>query len=196
MHNVALLLSARNSKPEAEQLMRSVLSSARCRLLGPEHADTLLEANNLAGVLHSRGKLDEAETLYRGNLEVLLRVLGPEHRWTLNATNGLARILEGRGRLDEAEKMYRSDLEVSRRIRGLEHIDTLTEMNNLAHVLQARGKLAEAERLFRDSLEARRRRRWRPAPLERSSPRIIWPRCCGPAEGRQRPINCTLRTWS
>jgi serine/threonine protein kinase len=125
-----------------------------CRVLGPEHPDTLAALDNLAVLLQDQGKLAEAEPLFRQNLETLRRVLGPEHPDTLGARGNLASLLHQRGKLTEAEPLFRQDLEASRRVLGLDHRSTLTALNNLALLLHQRGKLTEAEPLFRQSVEA------------------------------------------
>ena len=54
---------------EAQQAWRSAL--------GPEHPNTLTAIDNLAGVLLVRGKLDEAEPLFRQVREVQASCPGP-----------------------------------------------------------------------------------------------------------------------
>ena len=130
--------------------------------------------NNLAVVLQGRGKLEEAEPLYRQVLEARRRFLGPEHPQTLIATHNLAWVLQGRGKLEEAEPLCRQVLEARRRVLGPEHPDTLMTMNNLALVLLDRRKPAEAEPILRQLLQVR------PDPA------------LGPNRPRQHPI----RGWA
>ena len=77
----------------------------RARVLGPEHFATLASMNNLAEVLRARGKLDEAEPLFRQVVEAGHRVLGPEHPTTLTVMSNLAMVLQARGKLNEAEPL-------------------------------------------------------------------------------------------
>ena len=75
---VICLADARRSDgqyAEAERIEREVLAATR-RVLGEEHPDTLLSANNLAGSLSGRGKQAEAERIYREVLGARRRILG------------------------------------------------------------------------------------------------------------------------
>ena len=55
--------------------------------------DTAASLNNLAGLLESRGRLDEAEPLYRRALAILESVLGPEHPNTVTVRGNLEALL-------------------------------------------------------------------------------------------------------
>ncbi|KAH8691011.1 hypothetical protein GQ44DRAFT_636626, partial [Phaeosphaeriaceae sp. PMI808] len=55
----------------------------REKVLGPEHPSTLTSMNNLALVLDSQGKYEEAETMNRQTLARREKVLVPEHPDTL-----------------------------------------------------------------------------------------------------------------
>ena len=55
----------------------------REKVLGPEHPDTLTSMSNLALVLDSQGKYEEAEAMNRQTLARREKVLGPEHPDTL-----------------------------------------------------------------------------------------------------------------
>jgi tetratricopeptide (TPR) repeat protein len=63
--------------------------------------------NNLASLLESQGKYDEAEPLHRQTLALRKKILGPEHPSTLISINNLALLLESQGKYDEAELLYR-----------------------------------------------------------------------------------------
>jgi Flp pilus assembly protein TadD len=79
--------------------------------MGPEHPYTLTSMSNLAGVLASQGKYDEAEAMNRQTLAWRKEVLGHEHPNTLTSMSNLARVLDNQGRYDEAEAMNRQELE-------------------------------------------------------------------------------------
>ncbi|KAK1960990.1 hypothetical protein LY78DRAFT_560965, partial [Colletotrichum sublineola] len=49
--------------------------------------------NNLALVLRSQGKYDEAEQMHRQKLELCKKVLGPNHPLTLGTRDNLKNIL-------------------------------------------------------------------------------------------------------
>ncbi|MER5619962.1 tetratricopeptide repeat protein, partial [Streptosporangium sp. NPDC002544] len=80
------------------------------RVLGEEHPHTLSSRNNLASVLWSLGRLEEAEAEHRAVLEVRRRVLGEEHPDALTSRGNLALVLGDLGRLVEAEAEHRAVL--------------------------------------------------------------------------------------
>jgi Flp pilus assembly protein TadD len=49
------------------------------KVFGKEHPSTLTSMNNLAFLLDSQGKYDEAETIYQQTLLLSEKVLGKEH---------------------------------------------------------------------------------------------------------------------
>ena len=67
--------------------------TARERVLGPDHPDTLISVNNLAFLYESTGRYGEAEPLYQRALTARERVLGPEHPDTLTSVNNPAYLL-------------------------------------------------------------------------------------------------------
>lgn len=120
-------------------------------------ADTLTAIGSLAVLLHARGRLAEAEPLYREVLDARRRILGNDHPRTLGSINNLGMVLHSLGRRDEAERLLREGLERSRRALGDEHVDTLNSTANLGGFLRSIGRIAEAEQLYRESLDARLR---------------------------------------
>jgi hypothetical protein len=63
------------------------------KALDVEHPSTLTSMNNLACVLDSQGKYEEAETLHRQALELRTKALGTEHPDTLTSMYNLANTL-------------------------------------------------------------------------------------------------------
>ncbi|KAH8702997.1 Tetratricopeptide repeat-domain-containing protein [Phaeosphaeriaceae sp. PMI808] len=141
---------------KAEKLHRRVLT-AREKVLGPEHLDTLMSMSNLAAVLNSQGKYEEAEAMNRQTLARREKVLGPEHPYTLMSMNNLAAVLNRQGKYEEAEAMNRQTLARRERVLGPEHPDALMSMSNLALVLNSQGKYEEAEAMNRQTLARRER---------------------------------------
>jgi tetratricopeptide (TPR) repeat protein len=107
------------------------LLKARREFLGRDHADTLRSTVELGSARWRRGRLDEAEALYRQAVPKLPRVLGKEHPDVPSYMTSLAVVLEERNKLDEAEETYRRLFEFQRSVRGKEHLDTLAAMNRL-----------------------------------------------------------------
>lgn len=172
--NLALSLSNQGKHAEAERINREVLRARRSgrpgrsggpgrpgrpgsSVLGDEHPDTLLSANNLAVSLSGQGKHEEAELINREVLRARKHVLGEEHPDTLTSGSNLASSLSHNGKHEEAELINRAILGVRRRVLGDEHPDTLTSGGNLAAGLLKQGKHAEAVLLMRDVLCAQMR---------------------------------------
>ena len=132
---------------EAITLNEQVLT-ARTRVLGPDHPDTLTILNNLAGAYHAAGRLDEAITLYEQVLTDSIHILGPDHPNTLTILNNLAGAYESAGRLDEAITLYEQVLTARTRVLGKDHPATLATLNALASAYKDAGFLNKATALL------------------------------------------------
>ena len=116
---------------EAETLTVESLESKR-RVLGPEHATTLVSLNNLALVYKRSGRLNRAEVVHREEWELSKRVMGESHPEVLVSMLNLARVLIELNRSDEAEALLSDAITKA----GV----TLTENHPLrASLHQARG---------------------------------------------------------
>lgn len=73
----------RNKFDKAEPLCKQVLQISES-ILGPEHTDVALAANNLALVCEKQGKFAEAAILYQQALAVAEKFLGPNHPDVIN----------------------------------------------------------------------------------------------------------------
>eukprot|EP00798_Chlamydomonas_sp_ICE-L_P018725 gene18725-25256_t len=127
------------------------------RILGPEHPDTLLSLNNLAGCLRDLGRSSDALPSYKRSLEVRERTLGPEHPDTLGSVNGLASCLSDLGWSSDALPLYERALEVRERTLGPEHPRTLGSLSNMASCLSDLGRVSDALPLYERALEVRER---------------------------------------
>ena len=78
----------------------------RRRSLGPDHADTLQAADDLAHIYLDRGRLDEALALLTESLNRRKAALGTDHPDTLTSKHNLASVYQAAGRLDEALPLY------------------------------------------------------------------------------------------
>jgi tetratricopeptide (TPR) repeat protein len=132
-------------------------SSLRKEVLGPEHEhpSTMMSMSNLASVLGSQGKYEEAETIKRQVLEYAEKVLGPEHPDTLTSISNLALVLSSQGKYKEAEAMNRQTLAAREKVLGSEHPSTLISISNLASVLDNQGKYEEAKVMNQQTLALR-----------------------------------------
>ena len=123
-----------------------------CDALGPHHPDTLTSRLTLAGAYRDAGRLDEAITLYKENLEEFTRLAGPDHPHTLSSRGNLAGAYRDAGRLDEAIPLFEQNLNDVSRTLGLEHPETLTSRHSLAGAYRDTGRLDEAIPLFERNL--------------------------------------------
>ncbi|KAF4631715.1 hypothetical protein G7Y89_g6416 [Cudoniella acicularis] len=66
-------------------------------VLGQKHPSTLTSIGNLARVLDSQGKYDEADAMHREALQLSTKALGQKHPDTFSITNYLALVLKHQG---------------------------------------------------------------------------------------------------
>ena len=90
---------------------------------------------NLGVLLVRRGTYEEAESLHRRALEIVLRRLGENHPLTAASMQNLAHVLQRRGKLQEAETYHRRALAAKRLALGDTHPSVTISMNNLANLL-------------------------------------------------------------
>ena len=101
--------------------MRKALEASRATL-GDRHPSTLTSINNLGGLLHTQGKLDEAEPLWREALEASRAMRGDLNPGTLSFIHNLALLLKDQGKVDEALPLF---IEYFRATLGDRHPTTL-----------------------------------------------------------------------
>jgi Tetratricopeptide repeat len=153
---VYVLLGLGDSPPAALRAAEEV-TSARERILGRDHPDTLTSRDNLANAYHAAGRTAEAITLHQQNLADRERVLGPDHPDTLTSRNNLANDYQVAGRTAKAITLHQQNLADRQRVLGRDHPDTLTSRNNLAIGYLVAGRTAEAITLHEQNLAARER---------------------------------------
>jgi tetratricopeptide (TPR) repeat protein len=132
--------------------IRMFLFTRISQRFGIEHPETLASMSNLALVLGSQGKYEEAEEMHRRELTLSEKVQGTENSDTLTSMNNLGLVLDSQGKYEEAEKLHRRTLTLSEEVLGKEHPYTLTSMGSLAVVLDSQGKYKEAEQMHRRTL--------------------------------------------
>ena len=114
---------------DAALRMRQDVYSRTRRLLGEEHSDTLMAANNYAMTLLELQRFEEAKRVLRKVAPVARRVLGTEHELTLSLREDLCRaILDGEPTANEkreALEMLKDTAGAMRRVLGPDHPDTL-----------------------------------------------------------------------
>ena len=133
------------------------LAEYLCRLLGPDHPDTLNSQNSLAVAYLAAGRVDEAVPLFEQILAVRQHTLGPDDSETLVSQNNLASAYQGAGRIAEAIRLYELNLEIRERLLGSDHPSTLNSRGNLAAAYRDGGRVGEAIPLLEQTLTARER---------------------------------------
>lgn len=149
-HNLGGLEHARRSFALGERYARTGLAIRR-KALGARHPDVAADAAALAAILVERGKLDEAEGLYRS----ALRVWGTRrsHRYDVAvALNNLGALNYKRGTLGIAVRYYRRALGMKRRLPGSTNVDVAITLYNLGMLEDSREEWDSAKRLFRQAL--------------------------------------------
>ncbi|KAI0412019.1 heterokaryon incompatibility protein-domain-containing protein [Xylaria grammica] len=174
---LAIVLREAGKLAEAENTFRQI-SKIQESSLGKAHPDTLHTTGYLAWVLYRQGKyekilelypdlkeedsntyyrltrdtsrLDAAEIIYRGSLQLSTKFLGKEHPETLGSQGELAHWLKEKCRRAEAETMYRQLVTLRTKVLGKDHKDTLESMNDLAGVLGEQKKYQNAEEVLRE----------------------------------------------
>jgi tetratricopeptide (TPR) repeat protein len=156
---------------EAIRHLRVALDMRR-RHAGDDHCDYVTAGllQDLAGVLHSQGKLLEAARLYHERLVVLRREFVRVRKGSTVRTSrrevvhdadvaatlrSLAKVLHSQGDLEQSEKLHRESLVLLESLHGLgrDHRLVAESLRHLADVLYDKDDLTEAERLYRKSLD-------------------------------------------
>ena len=80
------------------------------RVLGEDHLDTLMSANNLARDLYELGDYEQARALHEDTLARSRRLLGDDHPHTLSSAANLARDLYELGNYEQARALEEDTL--------------------------------------------------------------------------------------
>jgi tetratricopeptide (TPR) repeat protein len=124
------------------------------KTLGEEHSDVANAYSNMAVVLRSQGKLDDAMELYRKALEIKKKTLGEDHSSVAETYNNMGLVLlDSQGNLDDAMELHRKALEIKKKTLGEDHSSVAMTYNNMANVLKSQGKLDDAMELYWKALE-------------------------------------------
>lgn len=148
------LLSGGN-RVAAEKLAQASVVAAT--FLSRENPAAMTARGSLALTLVRRGRLGEAEVLYRDLLTDRRQVQGDDHPDTLATRHELAAVIGLQGRFGEAEQLYRQLLDDDYRLLGPDHRHTLAARHNLARMIGRQGRYAEAEELCKKVLDDQRR---------------------------------------
>jgi tetratricopeptide (TPR) repeat protein len=150
-----LYLLRRGDSRTAEQLAAAFFTRWR-QLLGPDDADTLAAATELAHARRNLGRITEIREIIEDTLARRRRVLGDNHPDTLRSAGDLSVALSALGDRRAARELGEETLARARRTLGDDHHDTLRMANNLADDLAGLGDRRAARELAEDTLARRR----------------------------------------
>jgi serine/threonine-protein kinase len=156
LHNLATALRGMGKDAAAEPLVSEALQLQR-QNGDTETIDYAKGLTNQAAILHSKGELEQAESIYRQALALKQRIHAPPRDIAVSL-NDLGILAQARGNFSAAETYYKDSLAIRRKLAGgLLDPDVALCLNNLATVLQDRGDLAGAETAYREALDLRRK---------------------------------------
>ena len=113
------------------------------------------EFNDLASVLTTAGKLDQADSMLGAAFEIRRRRLGPDDGLTLITQLGVATVRYKRGDYRAAEALDRAALPGLRKIYPDGHTILSAALNNLANAINAQAPNPEAEQLMAEAVRMR-----------------------------------------
>jgi tetratricopeptide (TPR) repeat protein len=151
-----------NHEIAADQFQRARLAYSAA--LGPDHPDTLMSMNNLAGTYRDLGRFADALKLHEETLALQKAKLGPDHPDTLFSMHNVARSYRLLGNHVEAVKLAEETLALQKAKLGPDHPATLWSMSELAASYRDMGRLTEALRLDEEILTLRKAKLGRDHP--------------------------------
>jgi serine/threonine-protein kinase len=152
--NLGVVQSSKGQSQLAEVSHRRALNIWRRSGAGQLEAG---EMSNLSGVLEALGRTEEALTLKREALELLIGHYGREHPVVATVRNNIAYSLHNAGDYETAERLYREALELHERLLGPESPQVADGLTNLGRLLMDQGRYKEAEPYIRRAVELRQR---------------------------------------
>ncbi|MCA9254872.1 MAG: serine/threonine protein kinase, partial [Phycisphaerales bacterium] len=159
-------------QPEVEAEMHNVISTTyyalgvydkaevhgrqAMEILGAIAPDTPAYAkilSDLASVVTTVGRLDEAFVLFEQTLAIRERTIGRENADTAQTLENLAEIARQRRQFEKAEELNRESLDILERLPEKDHKRLSMALNSLALIVEDRGRRDEAERHYRAALD-------------------------------------------
>jgi eukaryotic-like serine/threonine-protein kinase len=139
-------------KEAVSQLERA--RTLKKRLLGPDHADTLIVGSEEGGALLANGKTAEADPLLLSAMNGLQKSRGRRDSVTLTAMSRVAQLYVAQEKLALAEALLKEVAAGTRAKKGVREHEILGVENDLALVYRDQGRLEEASELLGRVVEA------------------------------------------
>ena len=150
--NYANALMATNKKPDAAELMETLLIDARDHL-GDEHYTTIILTRSLGTYYLENGRLNRGIELVEEAVRRTRQRYGEQHRLSLSSANALGIAQIAAGRYDQAAEHLERTWQNFVAVYGPVNAETLTCANNLAMAYRLGGRFEQANRVFRSVLE-------------------------------------------
>lgn len=120
---------------------------------GKDDPRLLSSLANLAFLLRTEGKLEEALLYMRRGMDMAIANLGEEHQNTATLMNNYSDLLEALGKLEQAIEYGRRALAIREKILGADHLEVGYSLNNLAIMVKDTGDFDGAEPLYLRSVQ-------------------------------------------
>ena len=104
-NGMASVLSAQSKYDEAEHFLRAAVSAVEAAC-GPDSYEVAVASEQLAQVLATTGRGEEATAIYRQVLRIKRDTLGAGHPEVLEAVHNLALLLDAAGDSHEAQSLW------------------------------------------------------------------------------------------
>lgn len=121
------------------------------------HPFRITVASNLASTLTRLARWEDAEAIYRRNLELATRVVGPRSAEVAGIVEGLGAVLASAGKLREAEAAFRQALAAYTELLGEEHGRVANNERNVGRALALQDRPEEAWPWLEQAAERYRR---------------------------------------
>jgi tetratricopeptide (TPR) repeat protein len=149
------MVSARLAGPAVGYWMD--ITAASERVLGPDHPDSVMAAEQLADACMTAGQAPEAIRWYEWVLVLRNRTLGQDHADTIATRRNLGHALVAAGQLRDAATALEQVTSDYERVLGADHLDTIGAREDLAAAYSAATQYADAASMYRQTLAHRER---------------------------------------
>jgi tetratricopeptide (TPR) repeat protein len=155
VHAGRSLVDARLTGPAAAYWKE--LAAVSDRILGADHPDTEMAAEELADAYMKAGQAAEAIPWFQWVLAGRIRALGQDHVGTIAARHSLGHALVTANQLSDAATVLERAVGDYERVCGPDHLDTLRAREDLAAAYSAAAQFPNAISLYRRTLADRER---------------------------------------
>ncbi len=153
-NNLGIMQFAVGKQSDAEVSFKRALTIEE-QVLGPSHPMVAEPLQNLAAVLKSQCRYDEAANLALRSLSIREKALGRDHPDVAALLNNLANIYVLQKKFADGEPLYKRALTLQERALGSEHPNVSYTLHNLGYAAEAQQRNDEAEAYYRRTVAIR-----------------------------------------